>query len=214
MTDYPQHRSDIDRAGRIIRVRPIAAPEIRQLEGTEFEILGSGLEWGARADLGTFTESFQRGAFGDVLEGVRFKMGHDQRRVALAISPRTMSVSEGDTGLDYVARIDTRSPDAMALAVAAERGDVFGASISFDMFGMKEDRDYTIDHTGDRPHYEITNVRNLLEISGVDFPAYPSSDLRPRDDQDILSSTHIEGDTAAHREWADALLLTLPPHGV
>ena len=164
--------------GVLLRAAPV--PElVRQLEGEAetFAIRGYGLEWDVVADLGWFTESFERGAFVDTLDEVRLKIGHDYGRVALGFSPDTLTVREDDRGLYYESDLDMRSPEHRTLAVALERRDVRNASIGFS--GMTYE--FTEGDDDEVPHYNITKVRRLWEISAVDFPAHESSDMRPRD---------------------------------
>ena len=158
--------------------------EIRQDDDTGiYKVRGYALRWDTRADLGWFTESFQRGAFsGDgVLDDVRFKVGHDYRRLALARSPKTATFREDDTGLYYEADLDMQNPDTIALASAVGRGDVDGCSIGFTMRGGKYEFEIpSDDNTLEKEHVTIVRVGNLFENSAVDFPAYASSSLEPR----------------------------------
>ena len=175
---YPYHQVRERRDGKLIQHRRMPGTlKFRQLgESQEFEVEGYGLRWDAVADLGWFTESFQKGAFAETLEDVRFKIGHDYSRVALARSPRTMEVTEDDEGLYFRATLDLRNTDAMGLAVAIERGDVDKASIGF---SYETDYEFTAgdEGAGTKDHYTITRVEKLYEISAVDFPAHESSDL-------------------------------------
>ena len=152
--------------------------EFRQ-EGDEFSFEGYGLEWDVVADLGWFTESFRKGAFSDTLDDVRFKVGHDWARAALARSQKTMQTWEDDAGLGFRGTLDLRSPDAMALAVAMEREDIDKASIAFS--GITWQKTEADGDEYEKPHYDIIKVRRWWEVSGVDFPAHESSDLQPRD---------------------------------
>ena len=153
--------------------RPVSSIRAERQEDSETEarVRGYGLEWADVYDAGWFTESFRKGAFADTLEGVRLKVGHDYRTLAIARSPGTMDVSEDDTGLLYAAGMDRRNYLAEAVYSAVLRGDVDGASIGF--WPLEEV--VTYDYENDEPtHYEVVRAE-LLEISIVDFPAYESS---------------------------------------
>ena len=84
-------------------VRSIRALRREEGEPESTTVRGYGLEWGDVYDGGWFTESFRQGAFSDTLEGVRLKVGHDHRTLAIARSPGTMEVGEDDDGLFYAA---------------------------------------------------------------------------------------------------------------
>lgn len=189
-------------AGKIMLARAALPFETRQT-GDEFIIEGYGLEWDQVADLGWFNETFVKGAFSDVLDDVRWKVGHNYERVALARSPRTMRVYEDDTGLGYEARLDLRSPYAMDLMVAVERGDVDKASIGF------TPGDYRYEDANDL--YVNTKVDELWEISAVDWPAYESSALGARAQE--LPSTRQPSTLKleAARVLADSFLRDHPP---
>ena len=133
MDRYPETRS-IRRNGDLIHVRQAEPFELRQ-EGEDFVIEGYGLRWDVVADIGYFTESFRKGAFADTLDDVRLKIGHDYRRLALARSPQTMTVTEDDVGLRFRATLAMDNPDAQALASAVARGDVDKSSVGFSMGG-------------------------------------------------------------------------------
>ena len=193
VTDHPW----LLRSGHeAIMRRTAPAPELltRELDGVAvpYGIRGVGLQWDVVADLGYFTESFGRGAFADTLLDVRLKIGHDHSRIALAYSPDTLSVTEEDPGLIYLSDLDLRSPEHMTLAVALERRDVRKSSISFS--GMSYE--FTEGDDDRKPHYHVTHVERLWEISAVDFPAHESSDMRPRDTvpADVLTRTRLYAD--------------------
>lgn len=176
MKSYPRAKGRyIRRSGSVIHLRSRPGDIEYRQDSDGLEIEGYGLRWDSQADLGFYTESFQRGAFAHTLGDVRLKIGHDQRRLALARSPDTMTVREDSTGLHFRALLDEANPEVQALASALSRGDVDGSSIGFSMRGGKFEVE--VDDTDDREHYTVTRAGTLWEISAVDFPAYESSSI-------------------------------------
>ena len=120
MDRYPKTRS-IRRNGDLIHVRQAEPFEVRQ-EGEDYVIEGYGLRWDVVADIGWFTESFRKGAFADTLDDVRLKIGHDYERLALARSPKTMTVTEDDVGLRFRATLAMDSPNAQSSGLSRGSG--------------------------------------------------------------------------------------------
>ena len=186
---YPDVRTS-KRSGQTVIVRECPLPTLRQLDDNEYEFSGYGLEWDVVAEIGWFTESFRKGAFKDTLDDVRFLLGHDYTRPALARSPNTMTVEEDDTGPRYGGSLDLRSPDAMSLAVAMSRGDIDKASIGFS--GIDYEFTEGDEEEGIKDHYDVISVRRLWEISAVNFPAHESSSLDPRALTNAAADTYIQ----------------------
>jgi len=128
-------------------------------------------------DAGWFTESIAPGAVED-MDDVRFLIGHDRRSPALARSPKTMQLEEREgEGLAFEASLDLRNPDAQRAYYPIERGDTDGMSIGF--YPLEET--ISRDPQGKEPtHYTITKMR-LLEGSLVNWPAYESGKVEPRE---------------------------------
>ena len=190
--------------GQRVVIRSAPAFETRELDGM-FQIEGYGLKFDVVADLGWFTESFRSGAFSETLDDVRYLIGHDYTRPAVARSQKTMTLAEDDTGLHYEMSLDMRSPDVMSLAVAVDRGDIDKASIGF-YFPRSKDYEFTEgdEDEGTKDHYEIVRVRELIEISAVNWPAHESSDLQP-----ARSLTSAAADTYIHNQRMKLELLTI-----
>lgn len=162
-------------------------------------------------DAGWFTESIAPGAVQST-DDVRFLIGHDHQMPALARSPQTMDVGENDDGLAFEATLDLRNPDAQRAYYAIERGDSDGMSIGFYPLEERIIRD----PNGDDPtHYEVT-LLHLLEGSVVNFPAYESGQVEPRDLREGDEGTRVDkgrpddGATAGLRMIADSLLEEFP----
>lgn len=158
----------------------ISGLTVRQVEGNENEAVigGYGLEWDDVYEAGWFTESFKKGAFAESLENDTYfiKVMHSRNRLPIARSGNTLEAEEDDRGLAFEARIDLRSPDALAAYIAIERGDIDKMSVAF--WPLEEN--VIRDPKGvNPPHYEQIKVR-LFEISIVDNPAYESSSVEPR----------------------------------
>ena len=158
--------------------KPLVRLMLRDIRATreedEIRIGGFGLKWDDEYRAGWFSESFSRGAFASSLNGVPLLMGHDRSGVPLAKSQGTMTLTETDAGLEFDAVLDARSPHAMSVFSAVERGDLDGASVGF--FPIREEKT----HSEYGPtHYEVLEAE-LVELSLTPFPAYESSSVEPR----------------------------------
>ena len=159
-----------------VRTLPVSL-ELRQ-SGGAYALVGYGLKWGVIADLGWFTESFEKGAFSHTLDGVRLLANHEG--LPMARSPGTMQVTEDDVGPRFEATLDMDNPQSAEVASAVGRGDLDKMSIAFTM--NYDDDSVTYSELPDgRMHYVIHKVDRLWEVSAVPWPAHESSELAPRE---------------------------------
>lgn len=140
-------------------------------DGATGVLSGYASVFGARADLGWFTEEILRGAFADSIsvDDQRALFNHDTAMVLGRRTAGTLRLSEDDNGLQF--EIDL--PDtqvARDLAVSVGRGDIREMS-----FGMRVLIDRW-DASGDVEHRSIEKVE-LLEVSPVTFPAYTATSV-------------------------------------
>lgn len=126
----------------------------------------------------TYTEIIERGALDDaVIDDSTLIYNHDTNRVPLARTPKTMTLTVTDGGLEMVAELaDTAAANEVYSAV--KRGDLNGMSFAF-----------TVPEGGS--HYDaktntrrITKIAKVYEVSVVPFPAYPQTSVEARAQMD------------------------------
>jgi len=123
---------------------------------------------------GRYTEIIRRGALESAdLTDARLLYNHDQNRVPLARTPKTMRFNQGPAGLKMTASLpDTE--EARAVYTAVQRGDLSGMSFAF-----------KVPKGGDRyspatKTREIFKIEKVYEVSVVPFPAYPQASVEAR----------------------------------
>lgn len=120
---------------------------------------------------GQYKEVIKRGALDGVnLNNTRLLVNHSQERIPLARTPKTMTLSINDKGLEMIATLpDTE--EGRSVYTAVERGDLSGMSFSF-----------TVSPEGQTYNHEtktrtIHKIDNIYEISIVNFPAYEATSV-------------------------------------
>jgi hypothetical protein len=184
------------------RVAP-ATTEIRTNEDGSWTLVGhaavfEGKNGEGRADLGSFTESIQRGAFRRILKqdglDVRALFNHDPNLV-LGRTPGTLTLREDPKGLAYEVNVapTTAGND---LRILLERGDVTQSSFAFRV-GAQDWEDMP-DGT---LHRTITDFKDLLDVSPVTYPAYGNTTAGVRSETSSTDkSEHEPGGTATQPE--------------
>lgn len=132
-------------------------------------------------DLGWFEETIDSRALDNTdLKDVKFLINHNTDMIPLARSRNnnansTMQLSVTENGLRIRANLDTENnADARALYSSVSRGDM--DSMSF-MFTIDTDGDKWEDLDSDYPKRTITSIRKVYEVSAVNYPAYPQTEL-------------------------------------
>ena len=131
---------------------------------------------------GAYTEIIRRGALDDAdISDVRLMYNHDQNKVPLARTPKTMNLSKSPAGLEIEATLPN-TEEARAVYTAVERGDLSGMSFAF-----------TVPPGGDNWNLkaktrEIFKINKILEVSVVPFPAYPQASVEARATMQALNS--------------------------
>ena len=130
-----------------------------------------------------FYEIIERGAFdGCNFDDVLFFVNHDTRKIPLARSRRnngssTMQLQTDDKGLFMKATLDTENnAEAKCLHSSIKRGDMDGMSFMFTIADAK-----WTDLDTDMPTRHILKIRKVYEVSAVNMPAYPGTDINARD---------------------------------
>ena len=126
-----------------------------------------------------YTEIIERGALdGADLRDSTLIYNHDENRVPLARTPKTMSLDVDDKGLHMRASLAGDSQQAREVYTSVKRGDLSGMSFAFTVpeGGSSYDPD-----TNTR---RITRIAKVYEVSVVPFPAYPQTSVEARSAMD------------------------------
>lgn len=123
---------------------------------------------------GSYTEIIKAGALdGADLSDSRLLWAHDAERVPLARTPKTMQLTVDSQGLHMTAQLpDTE--EARAVYKAVQRGDVSGMSFAFVVAPGGDE------WSADGSTRTITKIDKVLEVSAVNFPAYPTTSIEAR----------------------------------
>ena len=142
-------------------------------------ISGLPIVFNASTDLGWYEEIIDSHALDNTdLKDVKFLVNHNTDMIPLARSRNnnansTMQLSVTPEGLRIRANLDTENNmDARALYSAVSRGDM--TSMSF-MFSIDDDEWTDLDT--DYPKRLIKSISKVFEVSAVNFPAYPQTEL-------------------------------------
>lgn len=169
-------------------------------------IEGRAIVFDSPTDIGQFNEIIDRNALTETdLRDVRFLINHNTDMIPLARSRNnnensTMQLSVGEEGMDIRADLDTlNNADARSLYSATKRGDISGMSFMMTVEGEKWD--WTDE---DHPTRTITKIGKVFEVSAVTFPAYESTSLEARSDEEALESAKSALESAKAEEAAKA----------
>ena len=102
----------------------------------------------------------------------RLLVSHDQNRLPLAKSPKTMDVWQDDAGMHFTARLANTS-ESRSVYESVKRGDMSGVSFGFT---VSDGSRYDVE-TRTRT---ITKIDKVLEFSVVNFPAYSETSVEAR----------------------------------
>ena len=154
--------------------------ETREEDGLGI-VEGRPVVYNQTADLGYFEETIEAGALDKTdMRDVRLCLNHDTgvvyARSRANNADSTMRIWTEDDGLHFRASLDLENPLAKAYYSMIDRRDI--DKMSF-MFSVGEDR--WEDLETEKPKRFITNIRSIVEISAVTFPAYDSTEIQARD---------------------------------
>ena len=123
---------------------------------------------------GSYTEIIAAGALDECdLSDSRLLWAHDDKRVPLARTPKTMSLTVDSQGLHMVATLpDTE--EARSVYEAVKRRDVQGMSFAFVVSPGGDE------WSSDGTTRTINKISKVLEVSAVNFPAYPTASIEAR----------------------------------
>ena len=121
------------------------------------------------------TESIDRGAFDDTLDGdIRALINHDTTLVLGRTSANTLELRTDDHGLWGSIDVNPNDTDAMNMYARVRRGDVNQCSFGFEI--LDEATEYR--ENGDI-HWTLNKVK-LYEVSVCTFPAYEATSVSAR----------------------------------
>lgn len=163
--------------------------ETRDDSEVEGRIAGRPIVLNSRTDLGPFDEIIDSGALTETnLNDVRLCLNHDTSYVYARSRKNsvknTMWIDTDTEGLKFEADLAIKeSSRAKDLYIAIKRGDI--DKMSF-MFSIDEERweDLETDH----PTRHITKIGSVVEISPVTFPAYDSTEINARSNEEALEN--------------------------
>ena len=165
-------------------------------------ITGTPIVFDQETDLGWYSERIDKDALSKTdLRDVRFLVGHNTSMIPLARSRNnnensTMQMVVKDHGMDIRVDLDTENnAEARALYSAVKRGDMSGMSF---MFIVDEDSWEDIDT--DHPKRTIRNIRTVLEVSAVAFPAYEGTSIQAAAEGDTLDSVKASLESARQQQ--------------
>jgi HK97 family phage prohead protease len=143
---------------------------------------------------GSFTERMAPGAARNVIDhDCRFLLNHEGLPMARTTSG-TLSLRDSDEGLLFEARLDARMQISNDVAVAVARGDISQCSAGFivakdDWNEAQEDR-------------TIFELRSLLDVSAVTFPASPTTSISLLNQSEARARRIARGQIGAERALA------------
>lgn len=171
-------------------IRSFGIPDIRAVDDGGV-IEGHAAVYDQKTNIGNwFNEVIERGAFDSCdFEDVLFTANHELWDIPLARSRRnnsnsTLQLNLDNQGLFIRANLDIENnSEAKNLYSAVKREDITGMSF---IFYVKEDRWEDLDT--DMPTRHILKIAKVREVSAVNYPAYPGTDINARGDQLALEN--------------------------
>lgn len=172
------------RAGIEVRIEARADGEGRKL-------VGYAAVFGEATRIGSyFSERIEQGAFaGRLADDVRLLINHEGLPLARTKSG-TLRLSEDAKGLRIEADIDDSDPDVARLLPKMERGDLTQMSFAFSMRGGVEEWD----DSQEPPLRTIKRVGELMDVSVVTYPAYPTTEAALRSLEAVKAERQPEAD--------------------
>ena len=136
--------------------------EIRAVNKETRELEGIAVPYGEVIDLGGFKERFERGAFGDKVEGPLF-YGHEHRSTGGAPIGRVVSAEDTDEGLLVRAKISD-TPRGNEVYTLLRDGVLNKFSVGFNPVESRMEEDVL-----------VRTAAEFLEVSVTPFPAYKTA---------------------------------------
>lgn len=180
--------------------------ERRQDDGGEEarRIIGYAAVFDTPTDIaGIFREQFAAGAFAQAIarDDIRALIDHDPTLILGRNRAGTLSLSEDEKGL----RVDIDPPETQAardLLVSIERGDVSGMSIGF--IARRQEWDDSRE-----PPLRTIHEAELLDVSAVTFPAYPTTEVGLRSLESVRAAKYRQAEAATRSNRASLTAMRL-----
>jgi HK97 family phage prohead protease len=174
-------------------MKELRAADITADESEAMTLTGTPIVFDSPATIntpdGSYTEIIKAGALdGADLTDSRLLWAHDDTRVPLARTPKTMQFAVDESGLHMTAQLpDTEA--AKEVYEAVKRGDVQGMSFAFT---VAPNGDTWSDDGSTRT---ITQINKVYEVSVVPYPAYAETSVEAR-----TARQHVQSRAAARRK--------------
>ena len=150
-------------------------------------VTGQPIVYESKTDLYYFDEVIEKGALDHTdLKDVVFLVNHDMAKIPLARAKEgsdhsTMSLEVNKKGLFIEVQLDIENnTEAKSLYSAIKRGDITGMSFLFEV-AKEEWENLDTEH----PTRYIKEIKRVLEVSAVTFPAYEATHISARGKEDF-----------------------------
>jgi len=163
-------------------------PNLRSTQFTDVEMVekGNGYQFdgiaaptGVAADLGDFSEEYERGVFRRFLatcqDNIPFLHEHNPRDLMASTRSGRLKLNEDGPGLRARANV-VKTDLSERVKSLVDSGDIAGMSIGM-VVGRGNAR---IEQRNGRPHRTIMNLRRLLDVCTTFDPAYASTEAQFR----------------------------------
>ena len=180
---------------------------------TPLIVEGTAIVFDSPANLGGVTERIARSALDGVnLDDITLLVNHDGAGIPLARSPKTLTLTVTDKGLEMRAELPDTA-QGRAVYEAVKRGDLSEMSFAFDI-GKQAFDERAQERT-------ITQIARIYEISIVNRAAYPQTNVTARNAQEeekamfnpiesaVLNAANVNPDTHAAPEYRAAFFKKL-----
>lgn len=168
---------------------------MRMADDKDRTIEGYAIVFDVETDFGYMREKIDRTALDDAnMDDVRALFNHSSNHLLARTASGTLELFVDDTGLGYrfEAPDTTIGNDVLAMV---KRGDLSGSSFAFFVRGDKWD-----DKDADKPLRTITDIREILDVGPVTYPAYHQTSVRSEDVAEIITGHANPEETAKRYE--------------
>lgn len=170
-----------DALADVPNLRSVAFLDVEMTEaGNGYKFDGIAAPTGVTADLGDFTEEYERGAFRRFLsscaDNIPFLHEHNPRDLLATTKSGRLKLAEEGRGLRAQANV-VKTDLSERIKALVDSGDIGGMSI-----GMVVGRgNATVDfRAGGKPHRSIRNFKKLLDVCTTFDPAYVTTEAQFR----------------------------------
>jgi len=148
-------------------------------QGNSFKFDGIAAPTGVTADLGDFTEDYQKGAFRRFLasckDNIPFLHEHNPRDLMATTRSGRLKLTEDNQGLRVAADV-VKTDLSERIKALVDSGDIGGMSIGM-VVGSGNAK---VSNRSGHPHRHIINFKRLLDVCTTFDPAYASTEAQFR----------------------------------